>query len=38
MESGAVDALRDILDTRSASWEKILPQLKREGRYHAEVY
>jgi len=38
MEAGVVDALRDIAEGSSLSWEPLAARLKREGRLHLETY
>ncbi|KAF4660027.1 Fnr1p [Perkinsus olseni] len=38
MESGVHEALADICSSHGGDWQKILTRMRKEGRYHAEVY
>jgi benzoyl-CoA 2,3-dioxygenase component A len=38
MEEGVVMALRDIANDAGIGWDKVAPDLKREGRLHLETY
>jgi benzoyl-CoA 2,3-dioxygenase component A len=38
MERGVDDAFRDVCRDAGADWERILPELRAQGRYHVETY
>lgn len=38
MESGIKEALGDISKKNGIEWDDFVKQLKKEGRYHVEVY
>lgn len=38
MESGVHEALSEICASHGSDWKEILARMRKEGRYHAEVY
>ena len=38
MQRGVDEAFRDICRMHGADWEKLLPTLKQQSRYHVETY
>jgi benzoyl-CoA 2,3-dioxygenase component A len=38
METGVIDAFRDICARQGMDWEKLRPELLTKGRFHIETY
>jgi benzoyl-CoA 2,3-dioxygenase component A len=38
MEQGVDEAFRDACRGAGAQWERLLPELRVQGRYHVETY